>query len=235
MRITNSNSLPPADRGLTRAVVRWFESHGRDYAWRFESNPFLVLTAEILLQRTRADQVLPVYLEISEKTAGPADILRLGPGQVDTWFQRLGLRWRARLYLQLCRVLVDEHSGAVPATRSELMQLPGVGQYAAGATLNCAFGIPAGMVDSNMLRIYGRYFGIEFGDSDRRRKDVLAWAADLVPAEPGAARSYNLGLVDLGADVCSARSPRCEVCPLAIRCAFALRADGDVSLPIAVV
>lgn len=211
------------DDEFRRRILKWFDAHGRDYPWRHASNPFHVLTAEVMLQRTRADQVEPVYTRFIEEVSGPGDVLEKGEGYVKELFAPLGLRWRADQYLGLCRELVASYGGTVPSEREALMRLPGIGQYAAGAALSSsAFGRPTGALDSNILRIYGRYCGAEFSDSDRRRKSVHEWADSRVPDDPETGRRYHLALVDFAAAVCVPGAPRCDVCPLTMRCKYYL-------------
>jgi len=210
-----------------RHLTGWFQANARSYPWRRSQAAFHVLTAELMLQRTRADQVEPVWTRFVERYAGPGDLIDGGRSAVEEIFSSLGLRWRADQYWALCRELVAEYGGEVPADRDALMSLPGVGQYAAGTTLTNAFGKPTGVVDSNILRIYGRYFGIEFTDSDRRKKAVLEWADSLVPDDPEEAGRYNLALVDLGALVCTPSNPKCPECPLRDACRYALENPPD--------
>lgn len=209
------------DKCFADALLKWFEDHGRDYPWRHATNPFHALTAEVMLQRTRADQVEPVYSKFTREVSGPADVLERGEEYVEELFAPLGLRWRAGQYLSLCRELVATYGGAVPEDREMLMQLPGIGQYAAGATLSSsALGRPTGALDSNILRVYGRYCGVAFSDSDRRRRAVHEWADSRVPDDPETGRRYHLALVDFAAAVCVPGTPRCDVCPLTARCKY---------------
>jgi A/G-specific adenine glycosylase len=219
--------LPNPDTTLRRALIDWQRRCGRDYPWRRTTHAFHLLSVEIFLQRTRADQVVGVFEELERVAPGPADVLEAGRVQVDDWFAALGLRWRAEHYWNLCRELVAEYGGEVPADRDALMSLPGVGQYAAGSTLTYAFGKPTGVVDSNILRVYSRYYGIEFSGSDRRKRSVHEWVDSHLPEDPDEARLYSLGLVDLGALICTPRSPDCENCPLVERCAYAARSSSS--------
>lgn len=212
------------DERFRSDLLSWFDAHGRDYPWRHATNPFHVLTAEIMLQRTRADQVEPVYSRFTGEVAGPADVVEKGEGYVQELFAPLGLRWRAEQFMGLCRELLASYGGLVPTDREALMQLPGIGQYAAGATLSSsAVGHPTGALDSNILRVYGRYCGVEFSDSDRRRKAVHEWADSRVPDDPEMGRRYHLALVDFAAAVCVPGTPRCDACPLTMRCKYYLR------------
>lgn len=219
--------LPNPDAAIGRTLIEWERRSGRQYPWRRTTQPFHVLSAEIFLQRTKADQVVGVFEDLTTTALGPADVLDLGRPRVDDWFAALGLRWRADHYWNLCRELVAEYDGEVPADRDALMSLPGVGQYAAGSTLTYAFGKPTGVVDSNILRVYSRYYGIEFSDSDRRKRSVHEWVDSHLPEDSEEARLYSLGLIDLGALICTLRTPDCENCPLVATCAYAAARDVE--------
>lgn len=214
--------LPEPDDRLKSQVILWARSGLRRYAWRRSGNPFHVLSAEVFLQRTRAEQAHLVYVDFVEQVNSPEDVLLAGRKQVDAWFSKLGLCWRADHYWRLCRELVTDYGGEVPQDYESIIALPGVGQYAAGSTMTYAFGVPTGVVDSNILRIYGRYYGWQFTDSDRRRRAVLNWAQAQLPDDPDDARVYSLGLLDLGATVCLSRTPRCQRCPLEQTCSSAM-------------
>jgi A/G-specific adenine glycosylase len=214
-------NLPEPDPALQDRLARWEREHGRTYPWRESSSPFHVLTAEIFLQRTRADQVQPVYESFVREIETPAEVLISGRETVDEWFGALGLRWRAEHYWNLCRELVTAYDGEVPAEQHLLLELPGVGQYVCGAVRTYAFDQPTGVIDSNILRVYGRYYGLTFKDSDRRASAVLAWVQDHMPDDPALAKLFSLGLLDLGAAVCKPRNPTCSTCPIQSGCDFA--------------
>lgn len=173
-----------------------------------------------MLHRTRADQVEPVYQELTEQADSPEKVLELGEHYLTELFSRLGLKWRGESYIAMCRELQASYNGSVPEDRHELMTLSGVGQYAAGAVRTHAFSRPTVMVDANILRVIGRYYGIQFSDGDRRKNTVQDWLSQLIPKDPERAKHYALGLVDLGATVCKPPSPLCTECPLDARCAY---------------
>lgn len=218
--------LPPASEGISRNLVRWFERHGRDYPWRRTEDPFRVLCVEVMLQRTRADQVEPVFEEFCERFESPAEVVDAGRETADAIFEQLGLKWRAEYFWKLQRELTDSHGGAVPEDLDSLLALPGVGRYAATATRVFAFGKPETVVDSNVLRVFGRWYGIEFPDHARRSPRVARWANEHTPDEGAAARHFNWGLIDLGGEICTPQNPRCESCPVAEGCWFAAHQDG---------
>lgn len=212
--------LPEPAAGLAPRLVTWFGEHGRDFPWRHTTDPFLTLSAELMLQRTRADQVVPVFEQYRERFRGPADVVAAGRDEVDAIFARLGLVWRAEYFWRLQGRLA-EAGGEIPRDVPALVQLPGVGRYAATATAVFAFGIRATVVDANVLRVLGRWYGIEFPDHARRSPRVAEWATRHSPVAGDAVRAFNWALIDLGADVCTPLSPRCEECPIVDGCRYA--------------
>lgn len=214
--------LPEPNSSLSVAVVSWFPQHGRDFPWRSERDPFLILAVEIMLQRTRASQVEPVFNEFRERFSRPSDVLAAGRGAVDDMFGRLGLLWRADHFWRLQEVLAL-NGDQPPHSVEALMKLPGVGAYAATAVAVFAHGGTRTVVDANVLRVLGRYYGICFDDGSRRRKRVLEWASEHAPSGPEASREFNWALLDLGALVCTPRKPDCRSCPLVSECRYGQR------------
>lgn len=220
--------LPRPDPSITTNLLEWFEENGRRFAWRATEDPFQVLSAELMLQRTRADQVEPVYREFCTRFSSPRDVIDAGPKAVQELFGRLGLLWRAEYFWQLQQQLVSEHGGKVPREYDRLIELPGVGQYAASAVRVFAHGERHTVVDSNVLRLFGRYYGIEFPDHARRSPRVHAWATEHAPEEHNRIRAFNWALIDFAATVCTPRAPGCDSCPFRRGCwYFAHQYAGD--------
>lgn len=216
---THPITLPPPDVGLVGPLLDWFAEHRRHFPWRETRDPYLVLSAEVMLQRTRADHVAPVYEGFRDRYLGPAAVVAEGRTAVDDIFAQLGLLWRAEHFWRLQHALA-ESGGVPPDSIEDLQRLPGVGAYAATAVAVFAFGQRAVVVDSNVLRIFGRYYGLEFDDGARRRTRVLEWASSHATAGGDECRNLNWALLDLGATVCVPRAPHCQICPLVSRCEF---------------
>lgn len=198
-------------------LLRWFDASKRDLPWRRTRDPYRILLAEYLLQRTRVASGTPYYERFlarfpdvaSLASASETDVLRLWEG--------LGYYRRARNLLAAARAIVEHHGGRVPSTASTLQELPGIGPYTAGAVASIAFGERVPAVDGNATRVLARLFRIEDDVSRGPGRDrVLEVAVSLVPRErPGA---FNQALMELGATVCTPRSPACHACPLRTLC-----------------
>jgi len=200
-------------------LLLWFERHGRRYPWRETRDPLSVLVAEVMLRRTRADQVTGVYERVIAAYPDVRSLASAPSEEIERMVASLGLRWRSPAFKRLAEVVRDKHGGRVPATRGELLDLPGVGDYVAGAVLSIALGKPEWMVDSNVVRVFARYFGMVTTKEGRRDRHVVETAKAYVSCEDP--RRANLAVVDLGALVCTSRNPDCGACPLADGCTHA--------------
>lgn len=199
-------------------VRKWGRSNRREFPWRTVPSPYGWLMAEMMLRRTRANQVAPVYEAFMLRYPAAQDLVGADDREVSELLHPLGLTWRVPAFKKLAQCLVSEHGGEVPIDREALMALPGVGDYVAEAVRCFGFGQAVAIVDANTVRVAGRYFGFEFNPESRRKKDVRAAVARLLdPARPA---ESNLGLLDFAAVICQPLRPLCDSCPVAIRCAW---------------
>jgi A/G-specific adenine glycosylase len=172
-----------------------------------------------MLQQTQVDRVIPYYERFTEQfptftalAAAPrADVIRAWAG--------LGYNRRAAQLHELAAAVVERHDGELPSDRRALLALPGIGPYTAGALLSIAFGQDEPALDTNVMRVVRRYCFDALPDSEQLRDA----ARTLVPA--GRAGDWNQALMDLGSSICTARNPRCLICPLQPGCVSAGRAD----------
>lgn len=194
-------------------LFTWHEENGRhDLPWRADAaTPFNVLVAEFMLQQTSAGQVLNVYSDFVKKYPTPESILATPQEELTADIESLGLRKRTRYFREASEQLVENHSSTVPNTWAELLKLQGVGEYTAASVLVHSFGKDVAAVDTNVARIISRVFGLDCGDKPEASEN---WelAEDLLPS--GRSSDYIHALIDFGAEVCTARSPNCESCPL---------------------
>jgi A/G-specific adenine glycosylase len=171
--------------------------------------------AEVLLQRTRAEQVVPVYLNFIRVFPDPASLARANIPEIEKVIAPLGLRWRARFLHELGKELVA--CGYVPADLTLLRKLPGVGSYAASAYLSLHAGMRVPIVDSNVVRFYGRFFGFQTGPETRRDKHLFELADSLTPKR--SFRRFNYAVIDFTRAICRPK-PLHDICPVAKRCIF---------------
>lgn len=198
------------------ALLAWGSTHQRTYPWRETREPYHVLIAEVLLHRTRADQVEPLYRSFTQKYPTLPDAARASADDLYRMLAPAGLRWRIDALRRCVHQIIEQYGGAVPETRAELEALPGIGHYIASAVRCFAFGHPDAVVDTNTVRIASRLFGFPVTDSSRRNSAVHAAVKRLV--DPAAPRESNFALLDLGALVCTPREPACSACPVLAFC-----------------
>lgn len=195
------------------ALLRWAAEAHRDLPWRRTRDPWAVLVSEAMLQQTQVARVVPRYHAFLERFPTPAACAAAPQGDVLTRWAGLGYNRRAVQLHRAAGAVVERHGGAVPADLVALLALPGVGPYTARAVLAFAFELDAAIVDTNVARVLARRTGRRLTP-----KEVQAAADDWLP--PGAAWAWNQGLLDLGAGVCTARSPGCDGCPVSAGCAW---------------
>jgi A/G-specific adenine glycosylase len=214
---------PDKLRFVRERLLRWYERNGRDYPWRRTRDPYRILIAEIMLQRTKADQVVPVYEEFMKRFPDPVSLREADAEVIRSFFSRLGLMWRADLIKKFAAALSERFGGRIPSERDQLLSLPAVGDYMADAVLSFAFGRNVAVVDSNVCRVLRRLFGLRPRGEARRDKLVREIAQRLVP--PERAREFNWAMIDFAAAVCTPRNPKCDICPLKEMCSHASVGD----------
>jgi len=206
---------------LLEPVLDWYAESARDLPWRRPgASPWAVMVSEFMLQQTQVARVLPVYETWLERWPTPRDLAAEPSGEAVRAWGRLGYPRRA-LRLHACAVTItNDHGGEVPDSYDALRALPGVGDYTATAIASFAFGRAHAVLDTNVRRVLGRAISAtEFPPASvtRAERDL---AATLVPEEHP--ELWAVAVMELGALVCTAVSPRCEACPLVDRCAWQL-------------
>ena len=212
---------------LQRDLLAWYAACRRDLPWRRTRDPWAVWVSEIMLQQTRVDTVMPYFERFMARFPTPLALAEAPEDEVLAAWSGLGYYRRARMLHAGARAVALQPS--IPSTREGLLELPGIGRYTAGAIASIAFDERVGLVDGNVARVLARIFAI---DDDMRRggmKRAEQLAEALVPAKaPG---DWNQALMELGAMICTPRSPACERCPVAASCRA--HADGRVAeLPV---
>lgn len=194
-------------------LLLWSKENCREYPWRETESPYQVLVAEILLQKTFADKVEPIYEEFVDRYPDMEMLADAEVEEVASLLKPLGLqKVRARALLDIAMECAKE---GVPDNEEKLLQLPYVGQYTANATLCFAFDRQRPVVDANVIRIYDRAFGADFTPQDNE-----AWElADRILPEDDCQR-FNMALIDFGAKICTAGSPLCSECFFRDRCSY---------------
>lgn len=211
------------DNPYSTAVLAWYETNARELPWRSDdASPWSVLVSEVMLQQTPVVRVLPAWQAWLERWPTPAHLAEEPSGEAVRMWNRLGYPRRAlNLHAAACAI-VERHGGEVPSDHADLLALPGVGAYTAAAVASFAFGQRHAVLDTNVRRVLARaHSGVEYPPKAQTRAEV-ALAETLVPPEPAVAARWAVAVMELGALVCTARSPACADCPISAQCAWRL-------------
>ncbi|MGB6986409.1 MAG: hypothetical protein WBD74_10595 [Candidatus Aquilonibacter sp.] len=205
---------------MRKALLEWYARHGRTtLPWRIVRNPYYTLVSEFMLQQTQVDRVVPKFEAFVTRFPDIPALARASSGEVLREWQGLGYNMRALRLHETSRVVADRFAGVMPSESHLLRQLPGVGPYTAAAIRAFGFDLDDAPLDVNVRRIVHRvFYGIEFpsvaktSELDERARDMAA---------PNHAHDWNSAMMDLGATLCTARAPKCLICPLRDACAAA--------------
>lgn len=210
---------------LAATVTRWYRTEARDLPWRHPGfTPWGHLVSEFMLQQTPVVRVIPKLDEWLTRWPTPAALAAVPPGEAVRAWDRLGYPRRALALHAAAGAIVERFGGDVPRDVDDLLTLPGVGPYTARAVAAFAFGIRTPVVDVNTRRVLARAVAGQGEPGPARTTADLAAMDAVLPLDEPAAAEANAGVMELGAIVCTARSPRCDACPIRNACAW--RAAG---------
>ena len=208
-------------RRLQRELLGWGERTRRDLPWRRTRDPWAVLVSEVMLQQTQVARVLPRYESFLRHFPDPVACAAADRAAVVRAWEGLGYNRRAVNLHRSAEVIVYRHAGEVPDDLDDLLALPGVGACTARAVLAFAFERDHGVIDTNAARLLAR----AVAGSPLSPSTARALADDLVPS--GLGWAWNQAVLDLGAAICTKRSPQCGACPIVSACAWALAGCPD--------
>lgn len=215
-------------------LLDWYHHNRRDLPWRHTRDPYHILVSEIMLQQTRAETVKPYYARFLTELPTVQALAEAPEDLILKLWEGLGYYSRVRNLQKAARAVTDRHGGVIPADYDELLSLPGVGRYTAGAVGSIAYDLPVAAVDGNVLRVTARVMGDDSDVlNDATRKRMEAAITPCVPT-PGAG-DFNQSLIELGALICLPGSnAKCHECPLQLLCAA--KREGRVgALPVRIV
>jgi len=198
---------------LASALLEWHKTHHRKFAWRETSDPYKVLIAEILLQKTDSQKAEKAYYRFIEKCPSIYHLHKMDLEKILDLIQDIGLFYRARRLKLIADQIVNMFDGRVPDGKKDLMALQGVGQYISNAVLCFAFKKRVPIVDTNVVRVYSRIFNIK-SSKPRPSTDEQLWAfaEEQLPGKRFV--DFNYALLDFAFLICKAKKPRCKVCPV---------------------
>ncbi len=202
---------------ITEPLLEWYDKNARVIPWRFEQTPYRTWISEIMLQQTQVDTVIPFFERWMAQFPDVAALAAASEQDVLTLWEGLGYYSRARNLYKAAQVLIQEYNGRLPQTAKELQELPGIGPYTAAAIASIAFGQDVATVDGNIRRVFSRLFNLtEPLRSPASEKRIWGLAEANLPS--GKAGIFNQALMDLGATICTPKSPDCDHCPVSEEC-----------------
>ncbi|HKB31741.1 MAG TPA: A/G-specific adenine glycosylase [Streptosporangiaceae bacterium] len=209
--------------GYLDPVLNWYRRHARDLPWRQPAaSPWAVLVSEIMLQQTPVSRVVPAYLEWLRRWPTPSALAAEPAGEAVRQWGLLGYPRRALNLHATARILTQRHGGEVPASREDLLALPGIGPYTAAAVASFAFGQRHAVLDTNVRRVLARLIsGVAFPPRTLSVAETRL-AESLLPSAPAVAARWAVAVMELGALVCTTTSPACGLCPVAQSCSWRL-------------
>ncbi|UKS26478.1 A/G-specific adenine glycosylase [Paenibacillus sp. HWE-109] len=211
-------------------LLNWYHTHKRDLPWRRSKNPYYIWISEVMLQQTRVDTVIPYFHRFIDQFPTVEALATAPEENVLKAWEGLGYYSRARNLQTAVREVHERYGGIVPQTKEEISSLKGVGPYTSGAVLSIAYNKPEPAVDGNVMRVLSRYFLIEEDIMKPSTRTVMEKLARELILD-GTASDFNQALMELGAMVCTPRSPHCLTCPVMAHCS-ARDAGMEEALPI---
>jgi A/G-specific adenine glycosylase len=214
----------PLSADFAARLLAWYDAHGRTLPWRRATpDPWGTWVSEVMLQQTRVEVVRDAWQRFREAFPEPKDFAQASDDALHRAWQGLGYYRRARLLREGARQVVERHDGAVPSDVASLGALAGIGEYTRGAIASIAFGHAVAAIDGNVERVFARHRAVREDVKKSATRRVLRQIveSEIDRSRPG---DFNQALMDLGATVCTPRSPRCAACPVAEDCTA--RRDG---------
>jgi A/G-specific adenine glycosylase len=204
---------------IVKPLLKWYAQNARVLPWRDDPTPYRVLISEIMLQQTRVETVIPYFERFIRELPDIRALAETDEQNLLKLWEGLGYYSRARNLQKAARMVMQEYGGNIPSGFSDLVRLPGIGTYTAGAVSSIAFGIPLPAVDGNVLRVVSRITASRENVSDPAVKRSVEDSIRII-IPPGQAGDFSQALMELGATVCLPNGePKCESCPLGHVCA----------------
>jgi len=209
-----------------KQLLDWFYQFRRDLPWRRTKDPYRIWISEIMLQQTRVAAVIPYYERFLARFPDMRALAEAPEEEVLRYWSGLGYYSRARNLQKAAQLIVAHHAGEFPREATDVLALPGIGNYTAAAILSIAFGAKRAVLDGNVARVLARLGAIRGDLRESRRWRALQETAGklLVPETPG---DWNQAMMELGAMVCMPRAPQCLLCPVAKFCRARISGDPE--------
>lgn len=198
---------------------QWGKTNIKKYPWRYVDDAYLILVSEFMLHRTQVLQVVPIYEEFIRRYPDIDAFCQAIEDYISYLLQSLGLRWRIEKMIAALHAIRMRY-GEVPQNYDALISVPGIGPYIAGATVCFSSNQAQVLIDTNVVRVIGRIFGLSLHGEARRRKDVFQTIEAVV--DRNAPRDFYYAIIDLAHSICRPKAPNCNACPMRAFCSFAI-------------
>jgi A/G-specific adenine glycosylase len=208
----------PSRQRFRRRLLDWYKRNGRDLPWRKTSDPYHILVSEVMLQQTQVDRVLPKYEEWLQKYPTLEALAAAPESAVSQTWRPLGYNIRPKRLHAIARESMARYGGQLPSDEDTLRSFKGIGEYTAGAVLSFAFGQRAAILDTNVARVLFRVF-VGRGDPKAHAMRRHLWDVSRAVLPRQQVFDFNQALMDFGATLCTARKPKCLICPMRAVCA----------------
>lgn len=200
-------------------ILDWYDKNKREFPWRYTFDPYKVLVSEILLQQTNVRTVTSPYLMIISKYKNITSLSNADIIELKEIVKGIGLVYRADRLINISKEIIQNHSGEIPDEWNNLIRIKGIGKYICSAILCFGYNKPYAILDTNVIRLFERIFGLK-SECSRPREDKKLWsfAQMLLPGKDYV--HYNYALLDFASMVCTAANPKCDLCPLKQLCRY---------------
>ncbi len=204
-------------RQITNDLITWYQENKRDLPWRHTKNPYYIWISEIMLQQTRVEAVKIYYERFIKRLPTLKDLAEVSEDELLKLWEGLGYYSRVRNMQKAAKMLICNGKENLPNTKEELLALPGIGEYTAGAILSIAFDKPSIAIDGNVYRVLGRFYAIK--DSISKSSTYAIYASHMKKILPKEnAGDFTQSFMDLGSLICTPKNPKCNECPLKKNC-----------------
>ncbi len=199
-------------------LIKWYKTNSRSFPWRKKITSYRIMIAEFMLHRTKAEQVVPIYNEFLNKYPDIKLLAEAKQKEIKKVTDHLGLHWRSNHFIKAAKYIINNHNGIFPKKREELLKIPGVGDYVAGAILTVCFKKKEYVIDSNIARFINRYYGLNLSGEIRRKKIIIEKAKNIFNYNN--TRKLLFALLDFTALICKPGKPLCENCCVNLECIY---------------
>jgi A/G-specific adenine glycosylase len=216
----------PKSERIVQLLLDWFAANARDLPWRRTRDPYAIWISEIMLQQTQVKTVIPFWNRWLRELPTIEAAAKAPSAKIHKLWEGLGYYTRVRNLQKAAQVIEEKHGGTFPEKFADILALPGIGRYTAGAICSIAFNQPTPILDGNVIRGLTRIFGIGENPKDKQTntrlwelaEELVSHASRLTPHSSPTCSHLNQSLMELGALICTPRSPQCLICPVKKLC-----------------